>query len=340
MKKLSILLTLLIALCTVFMLASCSVGNSSSSESGENNDENNGTPPVVECTSVTLSQTSLSLKVGDEADISATCTPSDVTDPTVNWSSSVPTVAKYDNGKIVALSQGSCTITAQCGDRKAECLVTVENKTFVESVRFDKTDYLVNINYQLKLVPIETPASADDRSYEISLSNEGIISAVKVDDGILVYALAAGSSELTVTYTNGATASANITVMDPQNLITLNLKQALPVEVKNINSSNYCISKSNINSVEYSVLVADETSLYVTVTIKFTKTYDASEHGRVSATFNANVYDDSNALIASSPISDPFSTLNNQSTSSFSFNVPSDLETVEEITLEFTDWKE
>ena len=39
------------------------------------------------------------------------------------WTSSDPSIATVENGKVVGMSRGKCTITAQIGDQIAECLV-------------------------------------------------------------------------------------------------------------------------------------------------------------------------------------------------------------------------
>lgn len=39
------------------------------------------------------------------------------------WTSSDPTIATVENGKVVGMNRGKCTITAQIGDQIAECLV-------------------------------------------------------------------------------------------------------------------------------------------------------------------------------------------------------------------------
>ena len=82
-------------------------------------------PPVL-ATSVTLDKTALTLYEGDAATLTATVTPENTTDKTVVWTSSDDAAATVKDGVITAVKAGTVTITAQCGDVKAQCAVTVK----------------------------------------------------------------------------------------------------------------------------------------------------------------------------------------------------------------------
>ena len=81
---------------------------------------------TVAVTKVALNRTSLSLKSGTSASIVATVTPSNATNRAVTWKSSNTGVATVNGlGLVTALSQGTATITATAGGRKATCTVAV-----------------------------------------------------------------------------------------------------------------------------------------------------------------------------------------------------------------------
>ena len=80
---------------------------------------------VIEVTGISLNQTSLALKEGESATLTATVTPDDATDKTVTWTSSNPSVATVSEGKVTAIKEGSATITASAGGKTATCTVTV-----------------------------------------------------------------------------------------------------------------------------------------------------------------------------------------------------------------------
>ena len=80
--------------------------------------------------SVSVSPSSLILKVGETYDLKATVAPSDASITTVSWSSSDSSVATVDrsSGRVTAKGDGEATITVQSTDdstKKATCKVTV-----------------------------------------------------------------------------------------------------------------------------------------------------------------------------------------------------------------------
>ena len=81
---------------------------------------------VAEEYGIYLSETELTLTVGQEKTLTATVTPEDAENKTVTWTSSVPEVASVDGGKVKALNEGSAVITATANGKSATCEVTVE----------------------------------------------------------------------------------------------------------------------------------------------------------------------------------------------------------------------
>ena len=76
---------------------------------------------------VTLDKTSLSLAVGETAQLTATVKPDNATDKNVTWTSSDESVAKVDNGYVVAVKEGEAIISASVGSVSASCKVVVIN---------------------------------------------------------------------------------------------------------------------------------------------------------------------------------------------------------------------
>ena len=95
----------------------------------------NGTPSgsvTYKVTGVSLSLNTLILDVGDEGTLTATITPDNASNKSINWESSDTGVATVDaKGKVTAVSVGSTAITATAADgsgKSATCSVTVNAK--------------------------------------------------------------------------------------------------------------------------------------------------------------------------------------------------------------------
>ena len=82
----------------------------------------------IAATSVELNLTDLVLVVGETETLVATVRPDNATDPSVTWESDHPEIASVDDqGVVVALAEGTATITAKAApDQSAACVVTVQ----------------------------------------------------------------------------------------------------------------------------------------------------------------------------------------------------------------------
>ena len=90
-------------------------------------------PMDVAVDGITLSETEITVLVGEEETLSATVTPSDATDKTVVWKSSDEKVATVRDGKVKGIAEGSAVISAEAGGRTASCNVTVRKPSVVET---------------------------------------------------------------------------------------------------------------------------------------------------------------------------------------------------------------
>ena len=96
--------------------------------------------PTVDVTGVTLNKTELSLTVGESATLTATVMPANATDKSVMWSSSDPSVATVENGRITAVGEGTATVTVTTSNGKtASCTVTVKEKVIPSGLNFALT---------------------------------------------------------------------------------------------------------------------------------------------------------------------------------------------------------
>ena len=90
---------------------------------------------IIAVESVTLSEQSLELEVGQQAALTATVLPENASNKEVKWevtSEGETAIAKYEDGKVIALAAGSATVTATSAadsSKSASCTVTVIEPT-------------------------------------------------------------------------------------------------------------------------------------------------------------------------------------------------------------------
>lgn len=143
-------------------------------------------------TAITLNPTSISLKMGESATISATVSPSSATNKKIIWSSSNASVATVDEGKVTAKAAGSADIIALSDDSgiKATCTVTVTSDALPYEITY--TD----------------PASDDNTSHQYLLDYDanGIIKTISHIWGSTIdkYTYVVSGSTIVVTYLHGS----------------------------------------------------------------------------------------------------------------------------------------
>ena len=81
---------------------------------------------TVPVQSVSLSQSTLTLKRGGSATLTATVLPANASNRAVVWTVSPSGYATVSAGKVTASKAGTCTVTATAGGKSASCTVTVE----------------------------------------------------------------------------------------------------------------------------------------------------------------------------------------------------------------------
>lgn len=176
---------------------------------------------VIAVSSVTLNKTSLSLTEQDTFQLTATVNPSDATDKTVTWTSSNYSIATVDgNGLVTAVAAGSATITAQAGDKRATCTVTVNKKPNpATSITLDYSSLQLARGTTFTLQATVLPEDADNKTVTWSTSNKNIAT---VDKNGNVTAVKAGNATITATC-SGLSATCDVTVVVPVTSITLNI---------------------------------------------------------------------------------------------------------------------
>ena len=152
-------------------------------------------PATIPVSSVSISQSSVSLEPGGTVSLTATVNPSDATDKTVIWSTSNQTVATVNNGTVTAVAEGTATITATAGGKSASCSVTVNKKVVaVTSIELDNAEVDIVSGSTITLKATVKPTDATDQKVTWESDNPEIAT---VDGSGKVNAIKEGVANIT-----------------------------------------------------------------------------------------------------------------------------------------------
>ncbi len=175
--------------------------------------------PPVEVEQIELDQNSVIIYVGDQLQLKATVLPEDATDPQVNWSSSVESVATVSaKGEVTAIAAGGTLITASASNGKsAYCRVTVKTPVppvvSVTGVSLEPVSASLLVGESIQLTATVSPENADEKQVNWSSSDAAVAT---VTNG-LVQAKGAGEAVITATTVDGGfSAACAVTVTKPQ----------------------------------------------------------------------------------------------------------------------------
>ena len=177
----------------------------------------------IEAKSISLNESSLTLKVGETTTLTATVSPSNATDKTVHWKSTNNSIATVNNGKITAIKSGTATITAStnCNCKEAICKVTVINNeqsstpstVEVTSIILNKTNVTLEEGKTTTLTATVNPSNATNKNVTWSSDNTGVAT---INNGT-VTAKKAGIANITAKSNNGKTATCKVTITHEHN---------------------------------------------------------------------------------------------------------------------------
>ena len=165
----------------------------------------------IAVSSVTVSQQTAEMEIGETIKLIATVKPSNAVDQIVNWASSKQSVATVDQeGLVTAISDGTSTITASCGGKSASCVVTVAKKVIeVADIELNKTEMALVEGESEVLTATVKPSDATDKTLTWSSSDksvatveEGKVTANKTGEAVIT--VKAGNIEKTCKVTVSA----------------------------------------------------------------------------------------------------------------------------------------
>ena len=235
------------------------------------------TAPVIKVTQIQLSQTRASLNEGKELQLTATVLPTDATNQSLTWSSSVEGVATVDStGKVTAIKAGTAVITATAKDDSgisASCTVQVTVPTVkVTGITLNKTTASVVKGKTVALTATVTPDTATDKTIKWTTSNKNV--ATVSTDGV-VTAKAAGTATITATAADdsGVKATCKITVTNP----------VVKVTKVTLNKTTASVVKGKTLTLTATVTPTNATNKNVTWKSSNTKIVTVDGNGKVTA---------------------------------------------------------
>ncbi len=156
---------------------------------------------MVFVTGVSVTPTTLELRVGESGTLIATITPENVTNKNVNWTSSKPEVATVADGVVTAVAEGESiiTVTTADGEKTATCKVTVAGIP-VTGVSIAPETLSLKIGGTGTLAATVSPENATNKKVSWTSSTPEVAT---IADGV-VTAVAEGESIITVTTEDGA----------------------------------------------------------------------------------------------------------------------------------------
>lgn len=235
------------------------------------------TAPVIKVTQIQLSQTRASLNEGKELQLTATVLPTEATNQSLTWSSSVEGVATVDStGKVTAIKAGTTVITATAKDDSgisASCTVQVTVPTVkVTGITLNKTTASVVKGKTVALTATVTPDTATDKTIKWTTSNKNV--ATVSTDGV-VTAKAAGTAIITATAADdsGVKATCKITVTNP----------VIKVTKVTLNKTTASVVKGKTLTLTATVTPTNATNKNVTWKSSNTKIATVDGNGKVTA---------------------------------------------------------
>ena len=153
---------------------------------------------AVEPKSVSLSQESVEIEIGQQLTLNASVNPQNATPNTVYWSSTNTEVATVSGGKVTAVGIGECYIRAICVDKQELCHVVVTPERV--TISLDKQEVRLLPNHLVKLTATCSP---EVTNLLVTSNNTAVAIPRYVNGMIQVVGVAEGTATITVETADG-----------------------------------------------------------------------------------------------------------------------------------------
>ena len=95
----------------------------------------------------------------------------------ITWTSSDPTIATVENGKVMGIGKGYCYITASIGDQTATCkVICTSNATPPSDYKISHVDVTIAVGETFNLYLMNKETGANVQGIEWQVSQDGIVS--------------------------------------------------------------------------------------------------------------------------------------------------------------------
>ena len=227
----------------------------------------------IEVTGISLDHSELNLTEGDTAWLNATVSPEDATDRTLTWTSSDESVVRVsENGEVSAVSPGNATVTVTASNGlTASCNLNVEAR-FIEvtGISLDHSELNLTEGDTAWLNATVSPEDATDRTLTWTSSDESV---VRVSENGEVSAVSPGNATVTVTASNGLSASCSVTVT----------ARVIAVTEVVLDNTSLEMTEGDTASLTATVNPADATDKTLTWTSSDSSVASVSENGEIQA---------------------------------------------------------
>ena len=210
---------------------------------------------VKRVTAISLNKNSLTLTLPETAQLIATITPSDATNPVLNWTSSKPSVATVDNnGNVTSVGVGTATIKATTTDGSnlsTSCQITV-NKQNVTSITLNESNLVLHSGETYQLIADVQPENASNKTLTWTSGNTSVAT---VDNNGLVTAVAEGTTYIKAATTDGSylNASCSIEVLPDYYLTLDTLSHVRGSAVQVMDLPVTLVNKNPISGIQFDV---------------------------------------------------------------------------------------
>jgi uncharacterized protein YkwD len=158
---------------------------------------------------VEISERELPMDKGGTYALNYAVLPPDAADKDLTWESSDPSVVLVTDGRILAVSAGTATVTALSANGKsAQCAVTVT--VSVKQIVITLSKRVAKVGDICELDVAIQPEDATDKAFALSVTGG------EVYGGVAILCAAGGTVTVTAAAANGVTAERSITVIDLQ----------------------------------------------------------------------------------------------------------------------------